>query len=290
MDQQLRIIYQKHSTHHDTLGILHVQRKDAISPVTDGFDAILLVITNNTNESWYMHHYVYIDYKIQLIVVNKDELNDWLAAGSNRRAVEWVIFGRILFDRDDFLSSLRERIVAFPFSLRRKKMCIEFGRLIRRYQEGKELLQTGDLLDAFNQMLHALHHWARMVVIEYGFHPEVTLWRQVKNIEPEIYKLYDELVKGTEPLEKRIELLLIASELSFGSKTNLATSHLKEIMKSKSEPWLLEELISHPDIREYSLDLSILLEHMVRRNLVEEIRLKDSFGQLQVRAYRLRSG
>jgi hypothetical protein len=166
-------------------------------------------------------------------------------------------------------------------------MCIEFGRLIRRYQEGKELLRSGDHLDAFNQIVHALHHWARLSVIENGYHPEVTLWRQVKSIDPEIYKLYDELLMGNEPLDKRIELLLLASEFSLISKTRIAGAHLIEIMNTKEDPWLFQELLLHPEVKEYSLDLGILLEHLLMKHIIEDVYVQGVHEDLQSRSYRL---
>lgn len=287
MESQLRFLYQERSSQNDTLGVVLIQKKDGLSPITDGFDAILLVVTQNIQELWYVNHYQYDEKKVQVITVNNEELNKWLAAGSNRRAVEWIMHGKIIFDRNEYMSSLKDRLEAFPYELRKEKLCIEFGRLIRRYQEGRVLLRSGDNLDAFNQILHALHHWARLSVIENGYHPELTLWKQVKNIDPEIYKLYDELVMGSEPLIKRIELLLLASEFSLGSKTRLATAHLIEVMSTKKEPWLFQELLLKPEVKEYALNLGILLEHLVKKHVVEEIFVEGMYKNLQSRAYLL---
>lgn len=287
VESQLRFLYQERSSQNDTLGVVLIQKKDSLSPITDGFDAILLVVTQNIQELWYVNHYQYDEKKVQVITVNNEELNKWLAAGSNRRAVEWIMQGKIIFDRNEYISSLKDRLEAFPYELRKEKLCIEFGRLIRRYQEGRVLLRSGDNLDAFNQILHALHHWARLSVIENGYHPELTLWKQVKNIDPEIYKLYDELVMGSEPLIKRIELLLLASEFSLGSKTRLATAHLIEVMSTKKEPWLFQELLLKPEVKEYALNLGILLEHLVKKHVVEEIFVEGMYKNLQSRAYLL---
>lgn len=287
VESQLRFLYQERSSQNDTLGVVLIQKKDGLSPITDGFDAILLVVTQNIQELWYVNHYQYDEKKVQVITVNNEELNKWLAAGSNRRAVEWIMHGKIIFDRNEYMSSLKDRLEAFPYELRKEKLCIEFGRLIRRYQEGRVLLRSGDNLDAFNQILHALHHWARLSVIENGYHPELTLWKQVKNIDPEIYKLYDELVMGSEPLIKRIELLLLASEFSLGSKTRLATAHLIEVMSTKKEPWLFQELLLKPEVKEYALNLGILLEHLVKKHVVEEIFVEGMYKNLQSRAYLL---
>lgn len=287
MDNELRKLYQERSRNQDTLGILLIKKMDVLSPLTDGFDTVLLVITQNIQEEWYVHHYYYLDQKTQVVTVNKEELNDWLAAGSNRRAVEWILQGKVLFDRNDYISSLQARLESFPYDLRKKKLCIEFARLIRRYQEGKELYRAGNMLDAYNEMVQALHHWARLAIIEHGFHPEVTLWRQVKSIEPEVYKLYEELVNGSEPVNKKIDLLFIASEFSLGTKTALASHHLIEIMEKKEEPWEIQELLAEPDLKEYAMDLSILLEHLLKKHLIKEVHTEVTATRLQSRAYQV---
>lgn len=290
MDNQLRILYQERSRDQDTLGILLIKKTDVLSPITDGFDAILLVISQNIQEQWYVNHYYHTDKKTQVLTVNKEELNTWLAAGSNRRAVEWILQGKVLFDRNEYVSSLQARLETFPFELRKKKLCIEFGRLIRRYQEGKELYKAGHFLDAYNEILQALHHWARLAIIEHGFHPEVTLWRQVKSIEPEVYKLYEELVSGNESIDKKINLLLIASEFSLGSKTSLASSHLIEIMERKQEPWDIQELLAEADLKDYALDLSILLEHLLKKQIIKEVHFETTASHLRRRAYQVIKG
>ena len=75
------------------------------------------------------------------------------------------------------------------------KKGLEFAKLIRRYTDGRVLFENGHFLDAFNHIVHSLHHLARLEVIEQGFYPEATVWNQVKLIEPEIYKLYKEFYK-----------------------------------------------------------------------------------------------
>jgi hypothetical protein len=271
LDNQLRVLYQERSSHQDTLGILLIQKKEMLSPITDGFDDMVVVVTGNTLDFWEIHHYNYEDKKVQVITVNKDDLNKWLTVGRNKRVLEWIAYGKIIFDRNDYVLTIREQLLDFPFELRSKKLCIEFSRLIRSYLEGKELLRSGDYLDSFNQILQAMHHWARLSIIASGFRPEMMLWKQVKKIDPEIHKLYEELLKGSEPLEKRLELLLLASEFSLTSKTEIGAGHLIDIMKGKKDPWSVKELAEEPEVKEYALNLGILLEHLVKKNIVQEV-------------------
>src|SRR5690606_40421365 len=68
---------------------------------------------------------------------------------------------------------------------------------------------------------------ARLAIIKNGHFPEITVWNQVKKIEPEIHKLYEELVNSEEGLEKRLELLFLASDVLIHSYIEYGTSHLR---------------------------------------------------------------
>ena len=98
-------------------------------------------------------------------------------------------------------------------------MGLEFAKLIRSYVDGKALFENKQFLDAYNHVVHSLHHLARLAVIENGLHPELTVWHQVKQIEPEIYKLYEELVNSEETIEKRLELIVSCKRV-YDSFTN----------------------------------------------------------------------
>ena len=100
-------------------------------------------------------------------------------------------------------------------------MGLEFAKLIRRYMDGRAFFNNHHYLDAYNHIVHSLHHLARLSVIEKGFHPEVKVWNQVKQIEPEIYKLYDELVNSEEDLGKCLELLFLASDFLIHSRIEI---------------------------------------------------------------------
>ena len=91
--------------------------------------------------------------------------------------------------------------------------------------DGKAFFENQHYLDAYNHIVHSLHHLARLAVIENGFHPEITVWNRVtKKLEPEIFKPYDELVNSQETLEKRLELLFLASEFLDSCKNGMRYS------------------------------------------------------------------
>jgi hypothetical protein len=268
MEDILRPLYQERASHKDTLGILLIQKVLTNPKLTEDFDAILFVITENDDQKWTVKHYAFENQKAALHIVSKQQLKDWFTYGSNRKAIEWVIRGKSIFDRNEFIENFKEDLRQFPEEDRKKKMGLEFAKLIKRQEEGKSLFHANQYLDSFNHIVHALHHLARLAVIEKGYYPEITVWDQVKKMEPEFYKLYTELVDSKEPLEKRLELMLIASEFSLSAKTKLGSRHILDVMSEKDTPWTYAELTEHVELKEYEVDLVVLLEHLIKKELV----------------------
>ena len=137
----------------------------------------------------------------------------------------------------------------------------------------KSLFENGQFFDAYSHVVHSLHHLARLSVVESGFHPEVTVWNQVRQIEPEIMKLYEELVQSHEPLEKRLELLFLASDFMIHSKTKMGIQHLVEVL-THQEVWTIHEIMDHEDLKHYSIDLNILIEYLIEKNMIEVVKVE----------------
>lgn len=267
MENILRPIYQERASHTNTLAIIMIEKRNQTSPLTDNLDVALLVIVNEAEQALFVKHYEYEDKKASLTVMTKDDLNESILLGTNRRIVDWILNGKILFDRNEYIIELIDRLKTFPFSERKMKIGIEFAKLVRRYLEGKEFFESRQLLDTYNHVVHALHHLARLEVIDRGYYPEVTVWNQVKQIEPQIYKLYKELVESEESLEKRLELLFLASDFLIHSKTEIGAAHILTVMSEK-DSWYFDELYQHPELIYYSVDLSVLLEFLVEKQYI----------------------
>ncbi|WP_240672305.1 nucleotidyltransferase-like protein, partial [Anoxybacillus flavithermus] len=178
------------------------------------------------------------------------------------------IQGKILFERNEYIGQLRQRLLQFPEEERKVKMGIEFAKLVRRYIEGRSFFEKDQWLDAYNHVLHALHHLARLSIIEHGFYPEVTVWNQVKQIEPQIYKLYAELVGSEEPLDKRLQLLFLASDFFIHSKLKQGVSHLIHVLEKREASWSMADLLNEKELEVYGVDLEILLEFLVVKHLI----------------------
>jgi hypothetical protein len=152
----------------------------------------------------------------------------------------------------------------------KKQIYIEFTRFFKGYLEAKDFLHNGLLLDSFSSIIQSLHHWAKLAIIEEGEHPEKTVWEQIKVIDSSVYKLYEELVTSTEPLPKRIELLLLALDFNVLSKMEKCVQFILDILKSRETPWTVAEVLAHPDIADPDFDVSLFFDKMVKRSLVHE--------------------
>lgn len=286
MEDILRPIYQERASQANTLGVLMIEKMHKAVAATDTFDAILLIIVQEAEEPVFIKHYTYNEKKAALHIVTDKQLNEWVLLGSNRKVFDWLYNGKVLFDRNEYIYNLKLELREFPFYGRKLKMGLEFAKLIRRYLDGKAFFENHHYFDAYNHIVHSLHHLARLAVIENGFHPEITVWNQVKQIEPEIMKLYEELVNSHEPLEKRLELLFLASEFLIHSRTKAGINHLVEIL-GENDFWSIHEIMNHEELQLYSVDLSMLLEYLIDKNIIEVVNQETKGQGIYHRFYKL---
>ncbi|KAB7704119.1 hypothetical protein F9802_18610 [Bacillus aerolatus] len=286
MEDILRPLYQERTSQQNTIGVIAIEKKENDISFTESFDVILLIIVKEAEPSVFVKHYVYGEEKAALYIVTEAQIKEWLLLGSNRKFIEWLYHGRVLFDRNEYVHEMKQEMREFPFFGRKIKMAIEFSKLIRRCTDGRAFFNNGHYLDAYNHVMHSLHHLARLAVIENGFYPEVTVWLQVKQIEPEIYKLYEELLTSDEDLEKRLELLFIASDFLIHSRTENGAAHLLSILREK-DSWTFQKLLNHPEINYYAVDLGVLLEYLIEKSFVEERRMETKGQGIYHRHYQI---
>lgn len=284
MEQILRPIYQERASQQNTLGVILVEKREKVSQITDTFDTILLIIAKDSEQPVFTKHYTFEDKKAAMHIITEKQLRKWLLLGTNRKIVDWLIFGKVMFDRNEFLEELKIELKDFPFYGRKIKMGIEFAKLIRRYLEGKSFFEQKNYMDAYNHIVDSLHHLARLAVFENGMHPEVTVWSQVKMIEPAIYKLYEELLSSEEPIDKRLELLFLASEFFIHSRTNDGSRHILEVMSQK-EHWAIQELHEQEELKNYSVDLEVFIEFLVDKGIINIKRIDAKSNKIYHRYY-----
>ncbi|GAA0597735.1 nucleotidyltransferase-like protein [Virgibacillus siamensis] len=271
MEDLLRPIYQERASESGTLGIVIIEKMKPNSPITDNFDVILLIIvSDDAKQDWFVKHYELDDEKTAAMhIVEEKRLMEWIDTSGYRKAVEWVINGKVVFDRNGYIADLKNQLRTFPFEKRNLRKAMEFGKLVKSYNEVKELHESNQLKDAYSRMVHSLHYLARLAVIEKGYHPEVTLWNQVKQIDPEVYKLYEELIESEEDIEQRIKLMILAADFAISTRAEVSAKHLLDIIRTKDAAWSYEELKQQPAVSPYVLDLAAMLMYLHEKGLLE---------------------
>lgn len=288
MEALLRPIYQERASDPNTLGIILVEKREEVSPMTDTFDSILFIITRESNQPVYTKHYTYNDKKAALHIFTQKQLRKWLILGTNPKMVDWLINGRVVFDRNEYLEGLKQELYEFPINGRIARMGIEFAKLSRRYLEGKLFFEQLNFLDAYNHIVESLHHLARLAVFENGMHPEIMVWKQVKQVDPSIYKLYDELISSEESLEKRLELLFLASEFLIHSRTKDGAQHILEVLSLK-EFWTIQEIHEQKELKNYSVDLEVFIEFLVDKGFILIEKQPTKSNEIMHRYYKVKA-
>ncbi|ALX48945.1 nucleotidyltransferase-like protein [Lentibacillus amyloliquefaciens] len=286
MENLLRPIYQKRTSHPDTLGMILIEKKKPDSPITDNFDVILLIIVTHARTNWQEEHYEYDGKTAVMHTITEELLLKWIDTNGYRKAIEWIMSGEIIFDRDQYVSRFKEELKTFPHEKRDLRKVIEFGKLLKSYFEVRDLYNTGQYKDAFARMVHSLHYLARLAVIEKGYYPEVTLWKQVKKIDPEVNRLYEELIESKEDLPERVQLMMLAADFAISRRTKGSAKHLLDIMSEKDGSWSFDELKHQPGVKPYEFDLASMLNYLGEKGMVTTEKFETEAANVYQRQYK----
>ncbi|HZG86524.1 nucleotidyltransferase-like protein [Paenibacillus sp.] len=255
----------------DIIGAAFIEKPMQFSALIDGFDALIIVVTDGDRRLSYTHHYSKDQTYIQERWYDRTTLEALLGPGGNRDVQQWLMTGEIVLDREGFLQEKREMLLSVAPDKREQRLFKEFALFLRHFLLSRNFLEEGEVLDAHSHILQAVHHWAKISVIESGVVPELTVWKQVRKANPGIFKLYEELTMSNETLEQRIRLAHLACDFSVMSKLKDCCQPLLRILSSRSEPWSATELENHPDLRTMQTELHLLLKKLVRRKLIQEV-------------------
>ncbi|MFD2759609.1 nucleotidyltransferase-like protein [Lentibacillus juripiscarius] len=287
MEKLFKPIYEEQANHTNTLGIILIEKTKPDSPITDNFDVIMLVVVKASDADWHEKHYEFYGKTAAMLTLTERSLNKWIDTNGNRKAVEWILAGKVVFDRDEYISNLKDQLRRFPHEKRDLRKTMEFGKLLKSYSEVKDLYASEQYKDAFSRMVHTLHYLARLAVVEEGYHPEATLWSQVKETDPEIYKLYDELIESDEPIAKRIQLMILAADFAISRRAKVSAKHLLDIMDERTEAWSCEELKDHPKIASYAVDLTAILHYLTEKGILVTEKSETKVAGVYRRRYRI---
>lgn len=272
----------KFDTDERVASVISVSNQSRFGPITDEFDILLLVVTYEKQTTNYHTHYIREPFRVQERWIHLEGLRSWILNGLNRYIIDWILGGDVLLDKNNTVSSLREELVAFPMELRKQKRFIQFSFFLRKYLQSKEFLSRKQYLDAYSNILEALHHWARISIIEHGKHPELTVWNQIHDINPGIYKLYEELILSEESLDKRVQLVLLACEFSVMTKMEDCCQWLIDSISSREKPWSASELKEHLEIKDLHIEFSLVLRKLVARGILKEVVVSNALAQKEL--------
>jgi len=217
-----------------------------------------------------MEQWLQGEMRIRVRRTTPDVLEQW-AVNGDRDGVRWLVQGEVLSDPTGLLGALRDKLRKWPILLREQKLLSEFSRFILSYMSAKRDLQNGQILDAYSHVLTALHYWAHVALVEQGMLPELTVWEQMRGVNPGIYKLFEELTTSPETLEQRVQLVVLACEFSMQTKMQTSCALLIHLLSSREEPWSMAELQQDVRLHGLPLDLPLLLKKLIQRGLAKEV-------------------
>jgi len=209
--------------------------------------------------------------RVQEYRLTEGQLEEWMLYDGDRDFIRWITEGEIMADENGYLKQLQARLRQFPEELRDKKRLIEFSRFNRYCQRAKTDIQENRLLDAYENVLKSLHHWARLAIIEQGIYPGLHLWAQVRHINLGIYKLYEELTESPESLLKRVQLVMLACDFCIASKLLESSRCLLQLLDSGDHVLGIDEIEEKLGLSGIPVNLSLLVNQLVKKALVREV-------------------
>ena len=271
----------------EILSIMRVTKHDSPSLFLDGANQLYLLIVNRPTPQWETRHFQVESERIVEHRISQWQIENWAIQGADERFSYWLSQAEIILDRNDYMKANKKRLLRISEQAQKQRVYIEYSSFLRYYLEAKELLQLGLAFDAYQAILHALEGLARLVIWEAGLQPSPALWGQVKQVDPSVFKLYEELIASHEPLDKRIELLLLPIEFHVMSKMKDCTQLLLEVLQSRNRPWLVKELSQQPALAGSQIDLHLLLDKMAKKTIVHEVLLLNKEKSIYEKGYQL---
>lgn len=285
MELRLRPIYQERASDPNTLGVIVIEKIDTLSPITDNFDMVLLIITKENDIPVFTKHYSFENNKkAAMHIITEKQLQKWLVVGYNKKIVDWLFYGKVLFDRNEYVETLKKNLKDNPFEGRQVKLGVEFAKLIRRYQESKVSFDARDYFDAYNHMVETLNHLARQAVIQQGRYPEVTVWNQLKSYNGEIYKLYEQFITSHKDIKERLEDVFDHVAVLIEDSIEESATHLLEVMREQPH-WSVQQLHENEALKIYSINLEFFVEFLREKGYIVIERIETKSPEVYHRYY-----
>lgn len=241
------------------------------SALLHDFDMVVLMLHEEQDKERMITHTIAGERRTQTVHVGLAALERALMAGDNNELLTTLMAGDVIWDPQGVLGEMRREIIQFQGTLKERVLFMEFARFLHMYVKSKRYLEAGCTMDAYNCVLMALYHWARIEVGEAGYFPDPAVWEQVKTLNSPVHKLYEELTVSTETLDQRVELIMLACEFAIMSKMADCCAMLLNILGSRKESWSIQELLQHSGLSPLGAELPLVLRKLLSRALVREI-------------------
>lgn len=285
MAANLDVFAQKLISDKQIQSVLMLHQPNRFYPL-DGIDLLYLIVVNSASMQYDVQQLVFEEKNVLVYRMSQWQLEMRAVQGNFNELLHQVfVYAEIVWDKEQYVRKYRDRLQKHASKTRRYQICVEYSGFLRHYVEAKELLHRQLTLDAYQAVIIALQKWARLVICESSELNDQSLWTHVKQLDPSVYKLYEELITSQEPLEKRIELMLLPIEVNVMSKLKSSTQLLVDVMQTENRPWFLKELLQHPELGKAEIDLQMLLDKMVKRGLLYEVAVLQENGQIVEKGY-----
>jgi hypothetical protein len=261
--------------HSAAVGALAIPSPSAPLTAVEPVDLLVLVFSNGVCSPEKTAIHLYQSWRIKTVWISLSEAFTSIIADERPQLVEWICNGDIVYDPDQKIEELTAFVRHFPADYRLKKMCIELCRLLDGYQLSRWHLKAGEEMDAYYFVQEMLRRWGRLAVMESGELPRQDLWSQVRRLQPGVHKWYQELASGGESPQQRIQLVLMAVEYAVFSRLEWYGQYVLDMLHKQKGMWSLQELNEQFNSGGVFVDLSLLVEEMVKRSLVEEITVQQ---------------
>ncbi len=246
------------------------------------FDFLILVVCKDLDKKPGPEHIQIGLFECQVLFVTGSDLERWAVSGDNAQLLSCFLQGEVIWDKREELKQLRGRIIDFEQSVREKRKLKEFASFLKFYTEAKTLNQNGHFLDAYAAIIMGLQHLGRLELLENSVRIEGQIWEELHALNTPSYKLYSEVSSSMETLEQRLELALLAFEFSAVTKMADSCTLLLRILRSRKEPWSLQELLHKAELQDIREELPMVLRKLVYRSVIKQTtntKIKEAAGQ-----------
>lgn len=255
----------------DVRGLVLMHNTERYPFHTNEYVYYLLVVSTSSNIAHKVEHLEIQQERIFVRTIHLKNLENATTMQSRYNVMDWLMSGEIIWDHNHYLEEMKQCIIKFPDKLRNQRKLCEFSGYLESLYQAKRNLAEGNELDAYSQILISIHHWAHIVLIEEGIHPELTVWKQLRKVHPGVYKLYEELIASPETIKQRVELVILACEFTVMSKMKQCCEYLLDIMQEREEPWSINDLEQHPELQFIVDDISLVIQKLVQGHHVKEV-------------------